>query len=347
MKIEPGRVRAPEIGRIWLNSMPLNLRQLRGKAVLIDFWDYTCINCLRTLPYVQQWHERYSGKGLVVIGIHTPEFTFAQYESNVERGVREFGLTYPIVLDSNYELWKAYANRYWPAKYLIGQDGYIRDTHFGEGGYAETEAAIQGLLREINSSVQLPAIMRPLQETDAPGAICYRSTPELYLGYKRGRIGNQSGFKADLAADYKFNGALQEDIFYLQGSWQSTAEHVELSSGEGRIVLPYSAGGVNLVMAPGTDPGCDVEIRQDGKPLNPVQATGDTKFSGDHGHEKSHLQVDRARMYALVDNHNFGVHKLEIICRSPGLKAYAFTFTNCIDPSGTGYGEQKTSRAGR
>src|SRR5689334_1398138 len=113
MKVERGKVRPPEIGRYWINSHPLSLRQLRGKVVLIDFWDYTCVNCVRTLPYVQEWWNRYKDKGLVVIGVHTPEFTFAQYESNVNRGVQEFGLTYPIVVDNDFELWKAFANRYW------------------------------------------------------------------------------------------------------------------------------------------------------------------------------------------------------------------------------------------
>ena len=126
MKVEKGKVRAPEIGRLWYNSPPLSFRQLRGRAVLVDFWDYTCVNCIRTLPYVQGWHERYGNKGLTVIGVHTPEFTFAQYESNVERGIREFGLTYPIVVDSDREIWKAFANRYWPSKYLLDKDGYLR-----------------------------------------------------------------------------------------------------------------------------------------------------------------------------------------------------------------------------
>ena len=135
MRVEKGKVRAPEIGRVWLNSTPLSFRQLRGRVVLVDFWDYTCVNCIRTLPYVQAWHERYRDKGLTVIGVHTPEFTFAQYESNVERGIREFGLTYPIVIDSNREIWKAFANRYWPTKYLLDKDGYLRWGHFGEGGY--------------------------------------------------------------------------------------------------------------------------------------------------------------------------------------------------------------------
>ncbi len=125
MRVERAKVHAPEIGRGWLNSNPLSFRQLRGRVVLVDFWDYTCVNCVRTLPYVQARHEIDRDKGLTVIGVHTPEFTFAQYVSNVERGIREFGLTYPIVIDSNREIWKAFANRYWPTKYLLDKDGSL------------------------------------------------------------------------------------------------------------------------------------------------------------------------------------------------------------------------------
>lgn len=185
MKIDKGTVRAPEIGRIWFNSPPLTMRQLRGRAVLIDFWDYTCVNCIRTLPYLKEWHERYKDKGLTVIGVHTPEFLFARYETNVERGIEEFGLSYPIVVDSNFELWEAFANRYWPTKYMIDAEGYLRYAHFGEGAYQETEQAIQELLREINPEIALPPLMAPLRESDAQGAVCYRPTAELYLGHKR------------------------------------------------------------------------------------------------------------------------------------------------------------------
>ncbi|HYL96549.1 MAG TPA: redoxin domain-containing protein, partial [Terriglobales bacterium] len=232
MKVEKGQVRAPEIGRVWLNSPPLSLRQLRGRVVLIDFWDYTCVNCLRTLPYIQAWHERYRDKGLTVIGVHTPEFTFAQYESNVERAVRDLGLTYPVVIDSNYELWKAFANRYWPTKYLLDGEGYLRYAHFGEGAYGDTEQAMQELLREINPRLELPPIMEPVRETDRPGAVCFQPSPELYLGHRRGRIGNNNGFREDEIADYSLPGKLEEGQFYAQGRWASTAEYFE-SAAEG------------------------------------------------------------------------------------------------------------------
>ena len=333
MRIEPGQVRAPEIGRVWLNSTPLSFRQLRGRVVLVDFWDYTCVNCIRTLPYVQAWHERYASKDLTVIGVHTPEFTFAQYESNVERGVREFGLTYPIVIDSNYDIWELFACRCWPTKYLIDKDGYLRFARFGEGAYAEFETAIQELLREVNPAIQLPDIMEPVRVEDRTGASCYPATPEIYLGHRRGRIGNSGGLKEDQIADYKLAGAPDEEgCFYVAGEWASTAEYLEsVGDGEHKIVIKYSAESVNLVMASPRKPSCDVVILQDGRPLTPKQATTDVRFRDAGSNEQSYTTVSQPRMYRLVQNGEFGTHVLQLICPA-GLGAFAFTFTSCVDP---------------
>jgi thiol-disulfide isomerase/thioredoxin len=333
MRVEKGKVRAPEIGRVWFNSSPLSFRQLRGRAVLVDFWDYTCVNCIRTLPYVQAWHERYKDKGLTVIGVHTPEFTFAQYESNVERGIREFGLTYPIVVDSDREIWKAFANRYWPTKYLLDKDGYLRYGHFGEGAYTECEQVIQELLREIDPGVLLPEVMPALREEDHAGAVCFRATGELYLGNRRGRIGNEGGFREDAIGDYRFSGALEENFFYASGRWASTAEYFEaVEDGPHTLQLKYEAAAVNLVMASPRTESAEVVILQDGKPLSRQQATRDTRFRpGPTGAEESYVVIDSARMYFLVDNHEFSTHTLELRC-APGVAAFAFTFTSCVDP---------------
>jgi len=334
MRVEKGKVRAPEIGRVWLNSPPLSLRQLRGRAVLLDFWDYTCVNCIRTLPYVQAWHERYRDKGLTVIGVHTPEFTFAQYESNVERGIREFGLTYPVVIDSNRELWKAFANRYWPTKYLLDKDGYLRYGHFGEGAYAECEQVIQELLREIDPDVLLPEAMEAVREEDHAGAVCYRASGELYLGNRRGRIGNEGGSKEDAIGDYQFNGELEENFFYANGRWASTAEYFEaVEDAPHTLHLKYEASAVNLVMACPRASSGEVVVLQDGIPLTPRQATRDTRFreAGPNSARQSYVIVDSARMYSLVDNHEFGAHTLELQCAT-GVAAFAFTFTSCVDP---------------
>ncbi len=333
MRVEKGKVRAPEIGRVWLNSNPLSFRQLRGRVVLVDFWDYTCVNCIRTLPYVQAWYEHYRDRGLTVLGVHTPEFTFAQYESNVERGIREFGLTYPIVIDSNREIWKAFANRYWPTKYLLDKDGYLRYGHFGEGGYAEYEQVIQELLREIDPAIDLPSLMEPVREEDHTGAVCYRATGELYLGHARGRIGNEGGFKEDQIADYSFSGPLADNFFYANGRWASTAEYFEAAeAGPHTLRLKYEAAAVNLVMACPHAPSAEVVILQDGKPLTHKQATRDTLFrSKSSGEQESYLVVNSARMYFLLDNHEFGSHEMELRC-STGVAAFAVTFTSCVDP---------------
>jgi thiol-disulfide isomerase/thioredoxin len=327
MKVDRGKVRPPEIGRYWINSHPLAFHQLRGRVVLVDFWDYTCVNCVRTLPYVQEWWQRYRDKGLVVIGIHTPEFTFARYESNVERGVKEFGLTYPIVVDSDYELWKAFANRYWPTKYLIDKDGYLVYAHFGEGHYDETEATIQQLLQEIDPKIELPPLMAPVREEDKPGAVCYQPTAELYLGYRRGRIGNEGGFKEDLVTHYHFDGDLEEGPFYAKGTWASTAEYLGSEGEDCRVLLKYSAAGVNLVMAAKPESAADIEILQDGNPLGEeLKKTTDTVFR----EGRSFVHVDKARMYRLVDNHDFTTHALELRFQ-PGIAAFAFTFTSCLE----------------
>ena len=335
MKVEKGKVRAPEIGRLWLNSAALSFRQLRGRVVLVDFWDYTCVNCIRTLPYVQAWHERYGGKGLTVIGVHTPEFSFAQYESNVERGIREFGLTYPVVVDSDREIWNVFANRYWPTKYLLDKEGYLRYAHFGEGAYRQCEEAIRELLLEINPALAFPPPMDPVRAEDRPGAVCHRPSPELYLGHVRGRIGNEGGFKADAIADYSLPAELQENCFYAKGQWASTAESMEsVGEGEHSLVLKYQAAAVNLVLAAPQGGVRDVVIRLDGKPLTRAQKTVDTRFRTVDGTQESRISVQPARMYFLVDDHDFRSHVLELNC-PPGVAAFAFTFTSCVDPTQT------------
>ncbi|HSM85349.1 MAG TPA: redoxin domain-containing protein [Candidatus Limnocylindrales bacterium] len=328
MRVEKNTVRAPEIGRIWFNSPPLSMRQLRGRVVLVDFWDYTCVNCIRTLPYLKEWHARYKDKGLTVIGVHTPEFLFARYESNVERGIEEFGLTYPVVVDSNMELWEAFANRCWPSKYLIDGQGYLRYAHFGEGAYRETEEEIQELLREIDPQVALPQIMGPVRDTDREGAVCYQPSPELYLGHRRGRIGNAGEFVEDLPADYTHSGELREGFFYAQGRWSATGDHIEsASTDEARITIRYSAAAVNLVMASFNTRAREVEIRQDSRPLSPLNAAADVQFRGG----RSFIPVVRPRMYSVVDNKDFGTHTLEVIAREPEVALFAFTFTSCVD----------------
>jgi thiol-disulfide isomerase/thioredoxin len=331
MEIEKGKVHAPEIGATWINSRPMELRALRGRVVLVDFWDYSCANCLRTLPYVTEWHNRYADKGLTIIGVHTPEFSFAANETFVRAAVERFAIRYSVVLDNGYAIWHAYTNRYWPAKYLIDKDGYIRFFHFGEGDYGGTEGAIQTLLREANPGVEgLPAVMAPVRDTDKPGATCYRTTPELYLGSKRGKLGNLSGFlnqNSDQAAQYTLPPKIGADTVYLSGAWLSRDECAKSAPGNdpSSILLYYAAKEVNLVMAPDGEPQI-VELLHSGKPLA-ADEWGEDAARDDAG--MTTVKVDSPRMYNLVRNPGVKQQLLQVVSRKAGVECYAFTFGTC------------------
>lgn len=332
MTQEEARIRAPDlVGGYWVNSEPLSIEGLRGKAVLIDFWDYTCVNCIRTLPYVTGWHQRYAGLGLEVIGVHAPEFSFAKELDGVKRAIEAFGIEYPVVMDNGYSIWQAYANRYWPAKYLVDKEGYIRYYHFGEGAYTETEQAIQMLLREIDPGVTLPEPLPRVREEDAPGAVCYRVTPELYLGYQRGRIGNPSGLATKQTATYRDPGIHAEGYFYLDGEWRWDEEQVMKpagSAGESRLTIRYTAKEVNLVMNPLLGRAGRVRVLLDGGPVPQDHAGEDVRAQDGNGV----VEVDGPRMYRLVNSPDIGSHKLSLVTSDAGVAMYAFTFVSCVVP---------------
>ncbi len=315
---------APEFaGGEWVQHGPVSIRELRDRAVvLVDFWDYTCVNCIRTLPYVAGWHRRYHKDGLVIVGVHAPEFTFAREKSQVAEAVREFDLEYPIVLDNSYEIWRAYSNRYWPAKYLVDAKGRIRYYHFGEGDYQETELAIQALVRELNPALDLPPPMDPVRDSDQPGAVCYRVTPELYLGYARGQFGNPEGVAHDRAQDYRDPGRHMEGLTYLSGLWRVEEEAVRAEAAEAAIELRYTAREVNLVMAPPPGGATCVEIA-----LEEGQKPGADVRTGDG---RAVIAVERPRMYNLVANDTVTSGALRLKAESAGLSAFAFTFISCV-----------------
>ena len=335
MQEEQGPVRAPEfpLNVTWLQGGPLRIADLRGRVVLLDFWDYTCVNCLRTLPYVKEWWRRYNDLGLSVIGVHAPEFSFAREGGNVAREMHMQGITYPVVLDNEYAIWQAYANRYWPAKYLIDGNGYLRYYHFGEGGYGETEQAIQQLLREQFPEILLPGLMEPVRDEDRPGAVCYRVTPELYLGYQRGAIGNVAGVSPDAAATYRDPGKHIDGHAYLDGDWLLAGEYLARpagAAGESRLTVPYMAKEVNLVIHPPTYGGdASVTLLQDGAPLAAEDAGADVAQKDG----AAVVAIDAPRMFRLVNNRDIDRHELTLVTKSDGIALYAFTFTSaCIAP---------------
>ncbi|MEZ4593947.1 MAG: redoxin domain-containing protein [Chloroflexota bacterium] len=346
--LDPRLVRMPSLAEgEWLNGRSLTRAQLRGQVVLIDFWDYTCINCLRTLPYLKQWHQRYADLGLTIIGIHTPEFRFAQFRNFLETAVAEYEIPYPILLDNQEKNWTQFATRAWPTKFLVDADGYIRLKRQGEGHYQEMERAIQMLLRQRQPDVSLPDLLPPLRAEDASGAVCYRPTPELYAGFQGGglfggALGNPEGYLPNSSVIYQLPPVKmwQAGQFYVDGIWRAWPEALAFAGEQGgEIVLPYTAVSVNAVLAPTADPvetalgmmpteaAPLVEVVQDGRYLTPEIAGNDVLF-GENG--RSFVRIDRPRMFNLVNNPDFASHTLRLIFQARGLALYAFTFTGCV-----------------
>jgi thiol-disulfide isomerase/thioredoxin len=356
IQLDPPYVRMPDFAPgEWLNTEgPLSKAALRGRVVLVDFWDYTCVNCIRTLPYLAEWNERYAPLGLTTIGVHAPEFAFARTRKQIAAALEEFNIRYPVLLDNDYQTWNRFASRAWPTKYLIDADGYIRYRRQGEGFYEETELAIQAVLIERNPRARLPEPLPPLRAEDAAGAICYRPTPELYAGFERGSLGNAQGYAQGSPVVYDMPPVEDraEGLFYAGGIWRAERECL-VFAGEsgGRLVVPYRAISLNAVLSPTSDPvellldlppqsdrrratrevSPIVEVTHDGRYLVPGNAGADVEYD-DGG--LSYVQVERPRMVELVRNPDFGAHEVEMVFRANGLAVYAFTFTTCVEPAG-------------
>lgn len=307
-------VPAPEIASNgkWFNSEPLRLSELRGKVVLVDFWTYSCINCQRTFPYLKSWWEKYKEDGLVIIGVHSPEFEFEKNPANVEKALNDFGILYPVVMDNDFTTWRAYRNRYWPAKYLIDKDGNVRYTHFGEGEYDETETVIQALLKESGSLVND-------KEIDNPSYSIYSRTPELYLGY--GRIERLAPYQRinfeqinqDQVVTFTKPSGLQLGTFAFEGGWRITNEYATPSPGA-KLHLKYEAKEVFLVMR-SQNKNSTVKVTTDGT----TQKYGEDNKDGV-------VVIDSDRLYKLINNESSGVHEITLEFEDTGIEVFAFTF---------------------
>lgn len=306
----------------WLNSPALSTEALKGKVVLVDFWTYSCINCLRSLPYVKAWAEKYRDQGLVVIGVHTPEFAFEKDLGNVRKALRDLGIDYPVAVDNDYEIWRAFGNHYWPAHYFADAQGRIRYHHFGEGNYAESERVIQQLLREAGIGQVAGGLVRAsgqgVQQAPAMGKV---RSPETYLGYARAEhFVPTAGLVPDRVADYSTPAQLALNDWALHGAWQVGAEHASLMSDQGRIVYRFQARDLHLVLGPGAD----------GKPVR-FKVSIDGQAPGDaHGSDVApdgSGRVTEQRLYQLVRQpgdvreRTFSIEFLD-----PNVAAYAFTF---------------------
>ncbi|WP_193559531.1 MULTISPECIES: cytochrome c biogenesis protein DipZ [Rhizobium/Agrobacterium group] len=305
----------------WLNSQPLTREQLHGKVVLVDFWTYSCINCIRTIPYVRAWAEKYRDQGLVVIGVHAPEFAFEKKIDNVRQAVAGFRIDYPVAIDNDYRIWRAFDNSYWPAHYLIDAKGQIRYHHFGEGDYRQTEEAIQDLLREAGSSASATAPVNPLATGAEAGAdIGHIRSGETYVGYRQARnFASNEAMRTDMPRDYSVT-TLALNEWGLSGSWTVGAEAAALDAADGGITYRFNARDLHLVLGPDAA----------GKPVR-FQVTIDGHPPGeDHGADtdaEGNGTVTSTRLYQLVrqsgtvEARTFAIRFLD-----PGVQAYAFTF---------------------
>ncbi|HJS80379.1 MAG TPA: cytochrome c biogenesis protein DipZ [Vitreimonas sp.] len=317
-----GGAPAPSLdgGVAWLNSPPLSLEQLRGKVVLIDFWTYSCINCLRTLPYVQAWADKYRDQGLVVIGVHAPEFAFERDIGNVRRAVRDLGVTYPVVLDNDFAIWRAYDNRYWPAHYFIDANGVIRHHHFGEGDYDESERVIQALLAEAGRDAPTSLVDPRAQGAAAAAADNARvRSPETYIGSARREHFVSAERRTGAAYAYATPQALGLNEWGLSGVWTVEQEHAELARADGGISFRFQGRDLHLVLAPGTD-GRPVRFRVTVDGRAPGAAAGVDVNAAGEGVVREH------RLYQLIRGGAGRARTFRIEFLDPGVRAYAFTF---------------------
>jgi thiol-disulfide isomerase/thioredoxin len=327
---EPVRQPAPDFTcDSWLNSRPLNLADLRGRVVLIDFWEYTCINCIRTFPYLRRWNALYGPLGLTVIGVHTPEFAFARDPKRVAEAAKRFGLTFPIAVDGGYQVWNAFHNEAWPAKYLIDKNGNIAFTHIGEGDYAEFERHIQELLKEADPQLNF-AGARFAPPRDGLVSGCAPATPETYLGFARGeRLANAGGYQSFKPAAYQAPAAIPLDGYALSGKWLATPESLSLTDGDAAkgasLTLHYRAKSVYLVA--GSDDGSNrpLYLAQDGKAL--TQGVHGVDVRADAA-GRTYVELSGKRMYYLIENPGFAEHTIKLTAGAPGFSLYSFTFGN-------------------
>ncbi|HYL69883.1 MAG TPA: cytochrome c biogenesis protein DipZ [Candidatus Dormibacteraeota bacterium] len=306
----------------WLNSPPLTPQSLRGKVVLVDFWTYSCINCLRALPYVKNWYQRYHDQGLVVIGVHAPEFAFEKNPSNVTRAVHDLGITYPVALDNDYAIWQAFNNQYWPAHYFIDAEGRIRGHHFGEGEYAQSEQLIRQLLTQAGASqLKSQSDAQPGHGVEAPSNLADIASPETYVGYQRAaNFASLGGLVHDATHSYRVPPTLHLNQWALAGSWQVEGERADARAAHAAIVFRFRARDLHLVLG-AADPQHAVRFRVslDGQPPGAAHGT-DVAADGSGS-------VREQRLYQLIRQSESGAeHTFQVEFLDPGVQAYSFTF---------------------
>lgn len=306
----PNPYPAPEFQGIagWINSPPLTMSALKGNVVLVDFWTYSCINCIRTLPYITEWDKKYRQNGLVIVGVHSPEFEFEKNRENVENAVKKYGINYPVALDSNLATWLNFKNSYWPAHYLISKEGKVVYTHFGEGNYAETENNIRYLLG-LNKTASVPDAALPFTRDQ---------TPETYLGYSRmEHYAGKDTILQNTVSTYHAPSFLSADHWALDGKWNIEAEKITAAASGASLQLNFTARKLYLVLGTADGKPANVSITLNGEPVG---------INGGKDAVNGVVTVSNHALYELIDQKTTANSLLEIKTDKAGLEAYAFTF---------------------
>ena len=316
------------------NNHPITLSSLRGKVVLLYVWTYTCINSIRPMPYIDDWNQKYSNKGLVVVGVHSPEFQFEKNYANVKDAVQRFGIKYPVILDSNHGTWNAYGNNYWPRYYLIDAQGYIRYNHVGEGDYNQIEKSIRSLVAEhaaLRGAKEISFDVNPTAPIK-PRSLYYvnlrqNTTQEIYIGYNttRASLGNPEGFKQDQTVSYSIPSTtnFKPHIVYLQGKWKNNPDNMELQNDTGRIVLIYYAKSVNIIAG---GRGGGVVFNDEGIGGAAAVASKSNNSLGQDLSSDGSFRIDGQRLYNLAIHNIYTTHSIVIDVKGKGFQFYTFTF---------------------
>jgi thiol-disulfide isomerase/thioredoxin len=317
------------------NNHPITLSSLRGKVVLLYIWTYTCINSIRPMPYIDDWNQKYSNKGLVVVGVHSPEFQFEKNYANVKDAVQRFGIKYPVILDSSHGTWNAYGNNYWPRYYLIDAQGYIRYNHVGEGDYNQIEKSIRSLVAERAALMGAKEISFNVNPTAPikPRSLYYvnlrqNTTQEIYIGYNttRASLGNPEGFKQDQTVSYSIPSTtnFKPHIVYLQGKWKNNPDNMELQNDTGRIVLIYYAKSANIIA--GGRGGGVVFNDDEGIGGGAAAASKSNNSLGQDLSSDGSFRIDGQRLYNLAIHNIYTTHSIVIDVKGKGFQFYTFTF---------------------
>jgi thiol-disulfide isomerase/thioredoxin len=313
----------------WINSPGLEPADLRGKVVLVDFWEYTCLNCLRTLPYLREWYKRYHNDGFLIVGVHTPEFAFSAKPDQVDAATKRLDVTWPVAVDSDLAIWKRYGTDEWPTELLYDQTGKLVEVQLGEGNYPYTESKIQALLKAANPSLSLPPVMALLPQDSyaKPGAVCYPHTQEVLVGHQP--IADAPTF-GDASSDIAYHdpSSHRDGAIYLDGFWHATREAMAFGGGSGYFDMAYHAIEVSVVMTPGNG-ATRVDVTQDGKPLAHDDAGADVHYDAGG---VSYINVDTSRAYHVVENAKFGNYDLRLSPKGYGLAVYDLDFESCEVP---------------